>query len=392
MSKRVLGAIVTDKNVSLVFDGKPYTIPSESVNYPELAEKLRTGDYFDEEISELITIRKLISRSFKQIVDTDLALDEDTNEIFYKNVRLPEVMEKKLLQDLKNNYNVDAFARFTHNLMQNPSQVAINELYLFMEAANMPITEDGHFLAYKRIRDNYTDTHSGTMDNSIGKIVSIERGICDTDRNNTCSVGLHFCSFDYLSSFSGQRVIILKINPKDVVAIPADYNNTKGRACRYEVIGELDKWHSPYLEDKEAKEILPEITPKPVYAEEDYEESEHEDEYDAYDDGLYPEEDEPVAAPPKVAAKPKAAKKPAKAKAAPPKKDTKKEEKPKRIRIAEPTSAKFAWMAKGVKSVWGMLKVEILTEPYRKGKDAWKVDVKVGKKTCVVLCRELTQA
>lgn len=39
--------------------------------------------------------------------------------------------------------------------------------------------------------------------------------------------------------------MILKINPADVVAIPADYNNTKGRTCRYEVIGEYtEDWRS----------------------------------------------------------------------------------------------------------------------------------------------------
>ena len=32
--------------------------------------------------------------------------------------------------------------------------------------------------------------------------------------------------------------MILKINPRDVVSIPTDYNNSKGRTCRYEVIGE----------------------------------------------------------------------------------------------------------------------------------------------------------
>jgi hypothetical protein len=32
--------------------------------------------------------------------------------------------------------------------------------------------------------------------------------------------------------------MILKINPADVVSIPSDYNNTKGRTCRYEVVGE----------------------------------------------------------------------------------------------------------------------------------------------------------
>jgi hypothetical protein len=33
--------------------------------------------------------------------------------------------------------------------------------------------------------------------------------------------------------------MILKINPRDVVSIPNDYGYSKGRACRYEIVGEL---------------------------------------------------------------------------------------------------------------------------------------------------------
>jgi hypothetical protein len=43
-----------------------------------------------------------------------------------------------------------------------------------------------------------------------------------------------------LNHFGGARTVIGKINPRDVVSIPSDYNATKGRACRYEVIGEID--------------------------------------------------------------------------------------------------------------------------------------------------------
>ena len=43
----------------------------------------------------------------------------------------------------------------------------------------------------------------------------------------------------YLNHFGGERTVIVKINPRDVVSIPTDYNEAKGRACRYEVIGEL---------------------------------------------------------------------------------------------------------------------------------------------------------
>jgi hypothetical protein len=70
----------------------------------------------------------------------------------------------------------------------------------------------------------------------------------DEDKERTCSYGLHFCSIKYLPHFSdsdGGKTMIVKINPKDVVAIPADYNNTKGRTCRYEVVAEYkDDWRS----------------------------------------------------------------------------------------------------------------------------------------------------
>jgi hypothetical protein len=80
------------------------------------------------------------------------------------------------------------------------------------------------------------------MDNSVGKIVEMERNEVDDNKDQTCSTGLHFCSQDYLPHFGNgydSRVVILKINPADVVSIPSDYNNAKGRACRYEVVGEI---------------------------------------------------------------------------------------------------------------------------------------------------------
>ena len=129
---------------------------------------------------------------------------------------------------------------FMDNLYQNPSKRAVDELYGFLEKGNLPITPDGHFLAYKKVREDYKDCHSGTMDNSIGQVVEMERYNVDDNKDNTCSTGLHFCSKDYLNSFGGARTVIVKINPRDVVSIPSDYNQTKGRACRYEVVGEID--------------------------------------------------------------------------------------------------------------------------------------------------------
>jgi len=129
--------------------------------------------------------------------------------------------------------------QFMENLYQNPSKRAVTELYGFLEKGNLPITPDGHFLAYKKVRADYTDVHSGKFNNSVGQVVEMERHDVDDNKDNTCSTGLHFCAMSYLSCFGGERTVIVKINPADVVSIPSDYNDAKGRACRYEVIGEL---------------------------------------------------------------------------------------------------------------------------------------------------------
>jgi len=96
----------------------------------------------------------------------------------------------------------------------------------------------------------------GHIPHDIGTKVSMERADCNADRNQTCSRGLHFCSFDYLGSYhsSQGRVIIIKINPRDVTAIPNDYNDTKGRCCKLEVVGEVPeaeaKGHFPSVVEK----------------------------------------------------------------------------------------------------------------------------------------------
>jgi hypothetical protein len=59
----------------------------------------------------------------------------------------------------------------------------------------------------------------------------------DEDPNRTCSTGLHVACFDYAKDF-GERLIEVKVNPRDVVAVPVDYNGTKLRCCQFEVIRE----------------------------------------------------------------------------------------------------------------------------------------------------------
>jgi hypothetical protein len=113
---------------------------------------------------------------------------------------------------------------------------------LFLEANQIPITEDGHFLAWKKIRNNWKDIHSNSVDYSVGATPSMKRNEVDPDRDRTCSNGLHCAGWSYLPHFGSNgdsdRIVIVKVNPADVIAVPNDYDNAKMRVCQMEVLRE----------------------------------------------------------------------------------------------------------------------------------------------------------
>ena len=223
--------IIQGNNIVIVIANQTHTINKSHIAYDRVKEAIRTEDWD--------TVKKIINPE-KVVLEYGagrVAVQGD--KLFWDGKEMHNALTVRMLQMLRDEFPIAPLVKFMKNLMENPSYRAVNELYGFLENNTLPITSDGHFLAYKRVRDDYSDVHSGTFDNSVGKVVEMTRNEVNDDKNQTCSAGLHFCSQDYLNHFGGSRIMILKINPRDVVSIPTDYKNSKGRCCRYEVIGEL---------------------------------------------------------------------------------------------------------------------------------------------------------
>ncbi len=169
--------------------------------------------------------------------------------VYYIDEPVHSALAERILWGLDQGFDMLPYMRFLDNCMENPSNQAIAEMYTFIENAKMGITDDGHILAYKKVGEDYKDIYSKTMDNSVGQIVEMRRNLVNEDRTQTCSSGLHFCSMSYLPSYGtgrGDRVVIVKVNPRDVVSVPIDYNFAKARCCRYEVV---DEYTGDNLED-----------------------------------------------------------------------------------------------------------------------------------------------
>ena len=225
--------LIQGKNIVVIIDNQPYTVTSTHIGYEKLKQAIKDNDWD--------TVKQVVDPA-KEILSYGAGhVAVQGSKVFYKERELSGVMTARLIDMYQEGFPVEPLILFMENLMANPSKRAVEELYGFLEKGNLPLTPDGHFLAYKKVRKDFMDIHSGTMSNAPGNVVEMERNTVDDNMNNTCSTGLHFCSKEYLNHFgsSDSRTVILKINPRDVVSIPADYNATKGRTCRYEVIGEL---------------------------------------------------------------------------------------------------------------------------------------------------------
>jgi hypothetical protein len=225
--------LIQGKNIVVIIDNQPYTVTSSHIGYEKLKQAIRDNDW--DTVKQVVDPAKEILNYGKGLVAIQ------GSKVFYKDRELRGALTARMIEMYQDGFPVEPLILFMENLMQNPSKRAVEELYGFMEKGNLPLTPDGYFLAYKKVRADFLDIHSGTMSNAPGNVVEMERNDVDDNMNNTCSTGLHFCSKEYLNHFGGSdsRTVILKINPRDVVSIPADYNSTKGRACRYEVLGEL---------------------------------------------------------------------------------------------------------------------------------------------------------
>jgi len=234
--------VITASSATVMLGTRPYSIAKTDSVYDEVIALIKAKAT---EADVLAVIEAAVSKLTKATqITSDISIVGGV--VTYKGQAVANSLTEHMLKMLEDGFDLVPMAKFLENLMQNPSYRAVKELYLFLQKGRMPITPSGKFMAYKAVRKDYKDIHSGTMDNSIGNVVEMPRNAVDDDKDRTCSSGLHFCSFDYLSNFAHAdgHVMLLEINPSDVVSIPSDYNDTKGRCCRYTVVGEYNGYYT----------------------------------------------------------------------------------------------------------------------------------------------------
>lgn len=154
----------------------------------------------------------------------------------------PKVVAERLLSYQKEGLPTTSLENFIVNVMDNISFNSRNEAFSFVEKHNLPLTTDGCFLGYKGVRRDFYDKWTGKILNTVGSVVKKDRVDVDDDIRQACSYGLHVGSYEYATSYAGSDgvVVVVKVNPRDVVSVNNDANCGKIRVCEYTVMEVLE--------------------------------------------------------------------------------------------------------------------------------------------------------
>jgi hypothetical protein len=257
----MLPVTITPNAINILLDGRMRTVNKDHLNFENVKACLMALNGPNIGNSHASTLDRL--RDFLDIPSfvarvTEGRVKISDNAVMFDGEEVKNIIAERLLQILRQGLDVRPLARFLDRLSDNPDfeRHIQHEIYLFLESGNIPLTPDGCFLAFKKVGPAYESGHKlpdgALLYNRIGETISMPREEVDRNRYETCSRGLHFCSWQYLPNFgvvgaNEDKVIIVKIAPEDVVAIPSDYNNSKGRAWKYVVIGEVPQDECQHL-------------------------------------------------------------------------------------------------------------------------------------------------
>lgn len=233
-------------------DGVSAAVPSSHPRFAELVDYLRSRrDHDSRHVRRLLDAGGALAARLRRLSErvafdgTHLRFDGDVIDTSLSRHII------RMMRDGDESYA--RWVRFLENLGENPSALSRIHLFTWLDGRDFAITPDGHLLGYKGVQadEHNSSIHTGTalvngtwhhghIPNPIGVTVEMPRHQVAADRAAGCATGLHVGTYAYANGY-GQRLLLVAVNPRNVVSVPRDCNYQKLRCCRYTVLGVHDR-------------------------------------------------------------------------------------------------------------------------------------------------------
>ena len=266
--------ITNTQAITLFINGETIQVEKTHKHYPRIIEVFQLP--VDDQEAAVLKIIK--GNSLSAAIASTEGFEIINGETYYDGYKLPKAFSDKIVSIVRDGLPLDNFVKFWQNLEKNPSFHVVNEtgFFEFLEYQELPITDDGCFLAYRGVSDDYWSVQgslttkvlqgqvssTGKIFNGIGEVIEVQRNGVSDDRNVHCHEGsLHIGSLDYARGW-GSRIVIVKVNPMDVVSVPTDCNSQKCRVSKFEVLLDFVQEITASVVDEKGEDTL--IEPEPV--------------------------------------------------------------------------------------------------------------------------------
>ncbi len=250
-------ALIDQQAIIVTDGGETVLVASTDPTYTAVRRYLvdERGQDFDR-VRELVsTIRVTVKETLAEAVSVVDGIEDGPQAQPYRIVHgdpVEEVLLATALRLTQENADLAPLGAFLKRLERNPSPASRSQLFGWLKAGGFTITREGLIVGYKSVRNDGLSAHAGNepvtvvhqdgtaetvtghVPYPVGATVWMPRHLVDDDRNSACSVGLHVGTYSYAQNFSQQMLVVL-VDPADVVSVPVDHSAQKMRVCRLRV-------------------------------------------------------------------------------------------------------------------------------------------------------------
>lgn len=258
--------------LSVVIDGQPRIVRSDSPRFDEILTRVRAGDAT---VVDLFDVAEALGRKFEYLTERVTARN---GRIYFDGDEINNALTKQIQRYVAaGTKEWEPLVLFFEKVQTNVDPNSREQLYGFIERNEITIAENGDVVFYKgvdRFEEDgeviYRPRHAGygiidgieyrdeKLPQKVGSTVEMPRNMVRNDPHSACHTGLHAATFDFAQSFAGGTVLEIHVNPRDVVSVPDQAN--KVRVCRYVVVKEIEASYDTPLRPAEPQKAVQGLT------------------------------------------------------------------------------------------------------------------------------------
>jgi len=217
---------LTPQSASLFVGPKPYVARNTHPNFNKIVSAIISKQF--EKAVKLFDIKLAVKTQSKG------KFTITNGVVYYNSTPIHNAVCSKILDFLAQGEDINPWVKFLEKLLDNPSKYIFNNLYSYMEKYKLSIDKDGDIYALKAVKSNLKSKWTDSVQYIVGEAFSEPRVFLRDDSNDGyCGPGLWFGHEQFVFGYGGgnDHVLVVKVNPKDVIAIPSLASFQKMAAC-----------------------------------------------------------------------------------------------------------------------------------------------------------------